>query len=134
MWIGVSSGVDRTRTAGTGSGASAPAHRIERRALVGGAGVGKWKTGMTNKNKGCSLVLPTGAVMVAIAALTFHPAQARADDLSWLPAQAQVETAMKTQPVVNAAAARLNAAAATQSALEAGSHELNSAAAYNAAT
>ena len=78
---------------------------------------------MTSKNKGCSLVLPTGAVMVAIAALTFHPAQARADDLSWLPAQAQVEAAIKIQPVVNAAAARLDAAAATQSALEAGSHE-----------
>ena len=43
---------------------------------------------------------------VAIAVLTFHPAQARADDLSWLPAQAQVEAAMKTQPVVNTAAAR----------------------------
>ena len=69
---------------------------------------------MTSKNKGCSLVLPTGAVMVAIAALTFHPAQARADDLSWLPAQAQVEAAIKIQPVVNAAAARLDAAAATQ--------------------
>lgn len=78
---------------------------------------------MTSKNKGCSLVLPTGAVMVAIAALTFHPAQARADDLSWLPPQVQVEAAMKTQPVVNAAAARLDAAAATQSALETGSHE-----------
>ena len=78
---------------------------------------------MTSKNKGCSLVLPAGAVMVAIAVLTFHPAQARADDLSWLPAQVQVEAAMKTQPVVNAAAARLDAAAATQSALEAGSHE-----------
>lgn len=61
--------------------------------------------------------------MVAIAVLTFHPAQARADDLSWLPAQAQVEAAIKIQPVVNAAAARLDAAAATQSALEAGSHE-----------
>lgn len=78
---------------------------------------------MTSKNKGCSLVLPAGAVMVAIAVLTFHPAQARADDLSWLPAQAQVEAAIKIQPVVNAAAARLDAAAATQSALEAGSHE-----------
>jgi len=89
---------------------------------------------MTSKNKGCSLVLPAGAVMVAIAVLTFHPAQARADDLSWLPAQVQVEAAMKTQPVVNAAAARLDAAAATQSALEAGSHEFELSSGYNVAT
>jgi len=72
--------------------------------------------------------------MVAIAVLTFHPAQARADDLSWLPAQVQVEAAMKTQPVVNAAAARLDAAAPRKAPLKPVATNLNSVVAYNVAT
>jgi outer membrane protein TolC len=66
-----------------------------------------------------------GLALQVVAALTLYPgqAEAQADEQSWLPPNAQVEAAMKTQPVVNAAAARLDAAAATQRALEAGNHE-----------
>lgn len=72
--------------------------------------------------------------MVAIAVLTFHPAQARADDLSWLPPQVQVEAAMKTQPVVNAAAARLTRLLPRKAPLKPVATSLNSVAAYNVAT
>ena len=73
---------------------------------------------MMNKNRRCGLIIPA---MMSIAALTLHTAQA--NDLSWLPPQAQVEAAMETQPIVKSAVARLDAAVATQSALETGSHE-----------
>jgi outer membrane protein TolC len=74
---------------------------------------------MTIKNAWCYLALQ------ALAAWALHPGQAaaRPDERSWLPPAAQVEAAIKTQPEIHQAVARLDAAAATQSALQAGNHE-----------
>lgn len=65
------------------------------------------------------------AALLTFGVLALHPErpQAQIDEQSWLPPTAQVEAAIKAQPLVTAAAARVDAAAATQRALAAGSHE-----------